>query len=103
MTAQQYPPIIDGHNDTVLEITAAAPNRRRSFFDRGGFGHLDLPRAKDGGLGGGFWLSWGLGASGSGGSTLGLGTCSWGLGSSGGWLSLGVGYMEKLKLIKIAQ
>lgn len=55
MTEHHYPPIIDGHNDTVLELIAATPNRRRSFFQRGSFGHLDLPRAQDGGLGGGFF------------------------------------------------
>ena len=64
-------PIYDGHNDTILhysipklypDYTAAfmkfmgydeAPDR--SFLERGGAGHIDLPRAREGGLAGGFW------------------------------------------------
>jgi len=46
-----FPPIFDGHNDTVLSIVKTG----RSFFDRSEDGHLDLPRARDGGLGGGFF------------------------------------------------
>jgi membrane dipeptidase len=39
--------IFDGHNDTITS--------GRSFFDRSTQGHIDLPRARDGGLGGGFF------------------------------------------------
>lgn len=51
------PTIFDGHNDTVLRFfqdrtTKEAP---RSFFERSDGGHLDLPRAQAGGLGGGFF------------------------------------------------
>ena len=45
------PPIFDGHNDTVLSLKATG----RSFFERSTEGHIDLPRARDGGLGGGFF------------------------------------------------
>ncbi len=46
-----FPPIFDGHNDTILSIVKT----RRSFFDRSDDGHIDLPRAREGGLGGGFF------------------------------------------------
>lgn len=45
------PPIFDGHNDTILSIIQTG----RSFFDRANDGHIDLPRAREGGLGGGFF------------------------------------------------
>ena len=68
--SQPFPPIFDGHNDTVLSLLGG-----RSFFerddaggeaarrgaprgDRGNVGspsHIDLPRAAAGGLGGGFF------------------------------------------------
>jgi len=46
-----YPPIFDGHNDTILSIMRTG----RSFFERTAEGHIDLPRALDGRLGGGFF------------------------------------------------
>jgi membrane dipeptidase len=46
-----FPPIFDGHNDTVLSLAGTG----RSFFERSETGHIDLPRARDGGLGGGFF------------------------------------------------
>jgi membrane dipeptidase len=48
---QAAPPIFDGHNDTVLSMVKTG----RSFFDRSDAGHIDLPRAREGGLGGGFF------------------------------------------------
>ncbi len=48
-------PIFDGHNDTLSELYAPQPGHERSFFTQSEFGHLDLPRAKAGGLGGGFF------------------------------------------------
>ncbi len=61
MSAKNLPPVYDGHNDTVLSMM----NHGRSFFERGtpdldkhaggSGGHLDLPRAKDGGFAGGFF------------------------------------------------
>jgi membrane dipeptidase len=59
--ASANPPVFDGHNDTVLSIARTG----RSFFERsvpntsvyggGDGGHLDLPRARAGGFGGGFF------------------------------------------------
>lgn len=43
-------PIFDGHNDVLLDMHQSG----RSFFERGVQGHLDLERAREGGLGGGF-------------------------------------------------
>jgi membrane dipeptidase len=44
-------PIFDGHNDTLLNL----PRTGRSFFERSEVGHIDLPRARDGQLAGGFF------------------------------------------------
>ena len=44
-------PVFDGHNDTVLSMTGSG----RSFLARSSEGHIDLPRAREGGLGGGFF------------------------------------------------
>jgi membrane dipeptidase len=44
-------PVFDGHNDTLLDL----PLTGRSFFERSRDGHVDLPRAREGGLGGGFF------------------------------------------------
>ena len=44
-------PVFDGHNDTLLELAGSA----RSFFERSETGHIDLPRARDGNLAGGFF------------------------------------------------
>ncbi|MFN8594348.1 MAG: membrane dipeptidase, partial [Thermomicrobiales bacterium] len=44
-------PVFDGHNDTLLDL----PLTGRSFFERSDQGHIDLPRARAGGLGGGFF------------------------------------------------
>jgi len=46
-----YAPIFDGHNDTILSMTKTG----RSFFERSAEGHIDLPRALEGRLGGGFY------------------------------------------------
>lgn len=42
--------VFDGHNDVLLRLR----EHGGSFFGRGDTGHLDLPRARQGGLGGGF-------------------------------------------------
>lgn len=47
--------IFDGHNDTILRLYQAEDNGVDSFFTRGKGGHIDLPRAIEGGLGGGFF------------------------------------------------
>src|SRR5690606_26356801 len=45
-------PVFDGHNDTVL-LHLEQPGR--DFFERHDDGHLDLPRAHEGGMVGGFF------------------------------------------------
>lgn len=47
-------PIFDGHNDTLLRLYRAGKNGH-SFFTESDTGHIDLPRARKGGLGGGFF------------------------------------------------
>lgn len=49
--SQQQIPIFDGHNDTVLSLRGTG----RSFFSRTDQGHIDLPRARAGGLAGGIF------------------------------------------------
>ena len=51
MSLNRFPTIFDGHNDTVHLVARGEHN----FFDRSNKGHLDLPRAIEGGLGGGFF------------------------------------------------
>ncbi len=52
------PPVFDGHNDVLLKLWRAgldgepAPER---LFIEGARGHLDLPRIRQGGFGGGFF------------------------------------------------
>lgn len=48
-------PILDGHNDTLTQIRRAPAEQRRTFLERSDRGHIDLPRARDGGLAGGFF------------------------------------------------
>lgn len=48
-------PVFDGHNDTLTKIREAPGAEVRSFLERSDRGHLDLPRARDGGLAGGFF------------------------------------------------
>ena len=43
--------IFDGHNDTILSLRGTG----RSFFEESAEGHVDLPRAKRGGMVGGFF------------------------------------------------
>jgi len=50
MSTNRFPLIFDGHNDTVLSMAGG-----RSIFERSDEGHIDLPRAAEGGLGGGFF------------------------------------------------
>ncbi|GAC1565844.1 MAG: dipeptidase [Ktedonobacteraceae bacterium] len=59
MTTHNTLPIIVGHQDTLLHLYL--PERqeegeeRRSFFARSDKGHLDLPRAREGGMAGSFF------------------------------------------------
>ena len=48
-------PIFDGHNDVLLSLHLAHRGGGRGFFERGERGHLDLPRAVEGGFAGGFF------------------------------------------------
>ena len=47
--------IFDGHNDTLLNLRMPDRGDGRSFFERSDTGHIDLPRARQGGFGGGFF------------------------------------------------
>ena len=48
-------PVFDGHNDTLLDLFRPDRGGGRSFFERSEQGHIDLPRAREGGFGGGFF------------------------------------------------
>jgi membrane dipeptidase len=45
------PTVIDGHNDALLRVRRSGG----SLLDRSAFGHLDVPRAREGGLAAGFF------------------------------------------------
>jgi membrane dipeptidase len=47
-------PILDGHNDALLALARNA-ERPDSLLERSSLGHLDLPRAREGGFAGGFF------------------------------------------------
>ena len=47
--------IFDGHNDALLKLVLPKTGEERNFFERSEAGHLDLPRAREGGFGGGFF------------------------------------------------
>jgi len=55
MTPTTMLPIFVGHNDTLLDLYLPERGGERTFFTRSDKGHIDLPRARDGGLGGGFF------------------------------------------------
>jgi membrane dipeptidase len=48
-------PVFDGHNDTLTQIHDATGEQARSFLERSDRGHVDLPRAREGGMAGGFF------------------------------------------------
>lgn len=50
----QLPLIFDGHNDLLLRIQSGKMSRK-AMKEGGNGGHIDLPRAQAGGLGGGFF------------------------------------------------
>jgi membrane dipeptidase len=52
------PKVFDGHNDTLLDLHLPERGGGRSFFERSDTGHLDLPRAREGGFGGGLFACW---------------------------------------------
>ncbi len=47
--------VFDGHNDILLNLFITKAHSEQSFFVRNDDGHLDLPRAKQGGFGGGLF------------------------------------------------
>jgi membrane dipeptidase len=47
-------PVFDGHNDTLLHLAIKSPGSEGGFLT-GRAGHIDLPRAKAGGLAGGLF------------------------------------------------
>jgi membrane dipeptidase len=49
------PLVFDGHNDTLLNLHLPDRGQGRSFFERSELGHIDLPRAREGSFGGGFF------------------------------------------------
>jgi len=49
------PRIFDGHNDTLTRLFPHDGDPPQSMFERGEDGHLDVPRAIDGGFAGGFF------------------------------------------------
>src|SRR6185436_17251414 len=55
MTVTNLLPIFDGHNDVLLALYERDRGEGVTFFDRSAKGHLDLPRARDGGFAGGFF------------------------------------------------
>jgi membrane dipeptidase len=48
-------PIFDGHNDVLLSLYLPERGKGRSFFKRSAKGHIDLPRAHEGGFAGGMF------------------------------------------------
>jgi membrane dipeptidase len=55
MTTATAFPVFDGHNDALLSLYLPERGEGRSFFEESEKGHIDLPRARKGGFGGGFF------------------------------------------------
>src|SRR5215217_5851684 len=53
-----FPVVFDGHNDVLDRLGGLDGGGPSAFFERGDQGHLDLPRAREGGFGGGFFAVW---------------------------------------------
>ncbi|MDP5308023.1 dipeptidase [Paracoccus spongiarum] len=51
-------PVFDGHNDFLQRVVAAGSEGVALWLSGDGTGHLDLPRAREGGLAGGFFAIW---------------------------------------------
>lgn len=51
-------PVFDGHNDFIQRVVAAGDGGTQVWLKGDGTGHIDLPRAKAGGLIGGFFAMW---------------------------------------------
>ena len=54
MATTHIPPVFDGHNDVLMDIVYKRDGGR-SFLERSDSGHIDLPRAVEGGFGGGMF------------------------------------------------
>lgn len=54
MTTTSFPPVFDGHNDLILRLLRHQVTAQQ-VAEGLDSGHIDLPRAKAGGLGGGFF------------------------------------------------
>jgi len=67
MESRPLVPIFDGHNDTLLHVLGDHPRPRRDFFKRNDSGHIDLPRAHEGGFAGGFFAAYTMADPGTGG------------------------------------
>lgn len=65
MTTSATYPVFDGHNDTLLNLYLPHRGGGRSFFERSERGHIDLPRAREGGFAGGFFAIFVPAASGA--------------------------------------
>jgi membrane dipeptidase len=48
-------PVFDGHNDVLMHLHWPEIEGPRDFFARNAKGHIDLPRMREGGMGGGFF------------------------------------------------
>ena len=55
MTGTTGPLIFDGHNDVLLKLRGAGGRPALKLFHEGRDGHIDVPRSKRGGFGGGFF------------------------------------------------
>ena len=55
MSDTQSMSIFDGHNDSLLHLFPEGTEDRRSFLVQSNHGHLDLPRARQGGFAGGMF------------------------------------------------
>jgi membrane dipeptidase len=55
VNAPKFPPVFDGHNDTLLDLYLTKRGKERTFFVESQHGHIDFPRARAGGFGGGFF------------------------------------------------
>lgn len=58
MAQNAFPVVFDGHNDVLERLGAPDGGGPGAFFERGEKGHLDLPRAREGGFGGGLFAVW---------------------------------------------
>ena len=58
MGRNAFPVVFDGHNDVLLRLGGPDGGGPGAFLERGDRGHLDLPRAREGGFGGGLFAVW---------------------------------------------